>query len=73
MDFEKIIEKLNNKFPQLPKPTYWEKHGKKRFYFNKEESNQDYTFFIDLTVSGKIELRQKPSTLWHSAYPKTHL
>ena len=46
MIFEKIIEKVINRFPQLPKPKYWEKHGKKRYYFNKKEEDKDFTFFI---------------------------
>ena len=70
MNFEKVIEKLINKFPQLPNPNYWDKHGKKRFYFNKKEGNQDYTFFIDFIDTNTIEIRQKSDTLWHSTYPK---
>lgn len=70
MNFEKIIEKLMNKFPELPTPNYWEKHEIKRFYFNKKEDNQDFTFFIDVTDINNIKLRQKQNTVWHSSFPK---
>ncbi len=70
MNLDKIIENVVKKFPQLPKPNLWDKHGIKRFYFNKKEGNQDFTFFIDVTDIKNIQLRQKPDAIWHSSYPK---
>ena len=69
MSLENLMEKVFEKFPNLPKPKFWEGHGKKRFYFNKIESDQDYTFFLDVTNLNNFELRQKPNSSWHHSYP----
>jgi len=66
MNIEKIIEMMCEKFPQLPSPKYWDRHGKKRFYFNKKEGNQDYTFSIDFSNGNTINIRKNPNTMWHS-------
>jgi len=63
------MEKVLKQFPNIPKPKFWEKHEKKRFYFNRKEIDQDYTFFIDVTNLNDIELRQKPNSSWHPSYP----
>ncbi len=63
------MEKVLKQFPNIPKPKFWEKHGKKRFYFNRKEIDQDYTFFIDVTNLSDTELRQKPNSSWHPSYP----
>ena len=63
------MEKVLKQFPSIPKPKFWEKHGKKRFYFNRKERDQDYTFFIDVTNLSDTELRQKPNSSWHPSYP----
>ncbi len=63
------MEKVLKQFPNISKPKFWEKHGKKRFYFNRKEIDQDYTFFIDVTNLNDIELRQKPNSSWHPSYP----
>ncbi len=69
MSLENLIGKMFEKFPTLPKPKLWEGHGKIRFYFNKKERDQDYTFFIDVTNLSNLELRQKPNSSWHPSYP----
>ena len=69
MSLVNLMEKVFEKFPNLPKPKIWEDHGKKRFYFNKKESDQDYTFFIDVTNLSSLKLGQKPNSLWHPSYP----
>jgi len=63
------MEKVLKQFPNIPKPKFWEKHGKKRFYFNRKDIDQDYTFFIGVTNLSDIELRQKPNSSWHPSYP----
>lgn len=60
---------LNKKYPQLPKPSPWNKHGFNRFYFNKKEGNIDYTFYIDIRNGNKIILRQKEMCKWYSKFP----
>ncbi|MFX1344119.1 MAG: Piwi domain-containing protein [Promethearchaeota archaeon] len=69
MEYEKIIESLLKKFPQLPPVRHWEKHDMNRYYFNKEENGIDYTFFIDFTDENDPMLRQKHNTVWHPNYP----
>jgi len=69
MSLENFLERVFVKFPNLPEPKFWEGHGKKRFYFNKKESDLDYTFFIDVTNLSNLELRQKPNSSWHPSYP----
>ena len=71
-EYEKVfkaIEQLRNKFPQLPMPSFWNKHEMKRYYFNKKEGAQDYTFFIDFIDDGNLKLLQKNGALWHSSFP----
>lgn len=69
MDFKRIVEKLIESFPQLPQPKYWDKHGIRRFYFNKKEENTDYTFFIDIPSENNFIIRQKANALWHPDFP----
>ena len=56
MIIEKKIEQLVSKFPQLPTPSYWNKYEKIRYYFNKKEGAQDYTFFIDFTEKNNPQI-----------------
>lgn len=69
MSIEKKIEQLVSKFPQLPTPSYWNKYEKIRYYFNKKEGVQDYTFFIDFTEGKNPHLLLKQNAIWHSTYP----
>jgi len=69
MLLENLLNRLSEKFPNLPGPKYWEAHGKKRYYFNKKEGNQDYTFFINIIDLNRVEFGQKPNTSWHPSYP----
>lgn len=69
MDFKRILEKLIESFPQLPQPKYWEKHGIRRYYFNKKEQNTDYTFFIDLTSENDFIIKQKVNASWYPDFP----
>ena len=66
----KWLDEILKKFPNIPKPNYWEGHGMNRYYFNKKERNQDYTFFINIRDNGSLELKQKAGSLWHPSYPK---
>ncbi|MBY8988932.1 MAG: hypothetical protein KGD61_10800 [Candidatus Lokiarchaeota archaeon] len=69
MSLEKEIGELVSKFPRLPAPSYWNKYEKIRYYFNKKEGAQDYTFFIDFTEKENPQLILKQNALWHSTYP----
>ncbi len=55
------IEQLN---PDFLKGRIWEKHGKKRIYFNRSTKSRNYTFYIDYT-SGKPEVRDFFSSYWN--------
>ncbi len=72
MNFKQVIEKIVIKFPQLPKTSLWEKYEKKRYYYNKQEGTQDYTFFIDLTDENNPKILQKHGARWHPTFPKKH-
>ncbi|KKN21252.1 hypothetical protein LCGC14_0927240 [marine sediment metagenome] len=69
MSIEEKIKQLGKKFPQLPKPSLWEKYDKKRYYFNKKVGGQDNTFFIDFTEINNPQLLLKQNTVWYSTYP----
>jgi len=64
-NFKQIINELVKKFPSLPEPKPWEKHDKKRYYFN----HPSHTFFIDYTDINNIYIGLKKGEIWSKIFP----